>query len=164
MRVWWSAGKELGNRSKRWISMSLMTWRVSRTAIKRTGGIGSLPRLGEEQLRNRSVSHAVSYKCSELINSGTTEKKGRWRLLRQDCRRTEGSTSLVLSLNFKHKLIAGPKTLNDTQLRKELKGKDRERQYGPCLRPRYKGWGKCTQCVAKMSGDSCRFRNFRMFK
>ena len=102
--------------------------------------------------------------CPELIHSGTTEKKGRWRLLRQNCRRTEGPTSLVQSLTHKHILIAGPKTLNDTQLRKELKGKDRERQYGPCLRPRYKGWGKCTQCVAKMSGDSCRFRNFRMFK
>jgi len=36
--------------------------------------------------------------CPELIHSGTTEKKGRWRLLRQDCRRTEGSTSLVRSL------------------------------------------------------------------
>lgn len=59
---------------------------------------------------------------------------------------------------------SGPKLLTEAQLRTMLKGKSREVQVGPCLRPRYTGWGKCCQCVGKVAGDSCRFREFRIFE
>ena len=45
-----------------------------------------------------------------------------------------------------------------------LAGKQTETQISVCLRPRYEKWGKCTQCIAKLGGDACRFRNFRTFK
>ena len=53
---------------------------------------------------------------------------------------------------------------NDAQIRDYLLGKDREVQMAACLRPRYHNWGKCTQCVSKVGGDSCRFRDYRVFK
>lgn len=58
---------------------------------------------------------------------------------------------------------SGPKALTDAQIKGMLRGSTRERQMGPCLRPRYAKWGKCTQCVSKVGGDSCRFRDYRVF-
>ncbi len=54
--------------------------------------------------------------------------------------------------------------LNDAQILKSLKGKTSETQMSMCQKPRYSIWGKCTQCVAKQGGDSCRFRDYRKFK
>ncbi|WVQ77932.1 hypothetical protein IAT38_000012 [Cryptococcus sp. DSM 104549] len=56
-----------------------------------------------------------------------------------------------------------PKPLNDVQIKKKLRGQTRETQVAPCLRARYTKWGKCTQCVSKVGGDSCRFRDYRVF-
>ncbi|KAK4684539.1 hypothetical protein P7C73_g5636, partial [Tremellales sp. Uapishka_1] len=61
-------------------------------------------------------------------------------------------------------LCAGSKALTDAKIKEMLLGKTRELQMGPCLRPRYAQWGKCTQCVAKLGGDSCRFRGYRTFE
>lgn len=44
------------------------------------------------------------------------------------------------------------------------KGKTKDIQQTPCLRQRYGVWGKCVQCVAKLGGDSCRFRLTRVFE
>lgn len=55
-------------------------------------------------------------------------------------------------------------TLTDGQIKELLKGKTREVQLATCLRPRYAQWGKCTQCVSKVGGDSCRFKDYRVFK
>jgi hypothetical protein len=57
----------------------------------------------------------------------------------------------------------GARTLTDAKIKEMLKGKDKEVQLAPCIRPRYGRWGKCTQCVSKLGGDSCRFRSYRTF-
>lgn len=56
-----------------------------------------------------------------------------------------------------------PRALNDQSIKKILVGKTEEVQLGVCLRERYKKWGKCTQCVSKLGGDCCRFRDYRVF-
>lgn len=56
-----------------------------------------------------------------------------------------------------------PRALNDQSIKKFLVGKTEEVQLGICLRERYKKWGKCTQCVSKLGGDCCRFRDYRVF-
>ncbi|ORY32100.1 hypothetical protein BCR39DRAFT_524154 [Naematelia encephala] len=61
------------------------------------------------------------------------------------------------------KIHPRPKVLTDAQLKVKLLGHEKEVQVAPCLRPRYAKWGKCTQCVAKAGGDSCRFRGYRVF-
>ncbi|WWD15646.1 hypothetical protein CI109_100068 [Kwoniella shandongensis] len=61
------------------------------------------------------------------------------------------------------KIAPRPKGMTDALLKKNLQGKTREIQMAPCLRPRYAKWGKCTQCIAKIGGDSCRFRDYRVF-
>lgn len=53
--------------------------------------------------------------------------------------------------------------LTDEAIVAALKGKHWDRQMSICLRPRYGKWGKCTQCIAKVGGDSCRFRDYRIF-
>ena len=66
------------------------------------------------------------------------------------------------SLQSGAKLTSG--LMNDAQIRDYLLGKDKEVQLAACLRQRYANWGKCTQCVSKVGGDSCRFRDYRVFK
>lgn len=61
------------------------------------------------------------------------------------------------------KVAPRAKTLTDAKLKEMLRGKTREVQLAPCIRPRYGCWGKCTQCVSKIGGDQCRFRNYRVF-
>ncbi|KAL1407437.1 hypothetical protein Q8F55_006870 [Vanrija albida] len=61
------------------------------------------------------------------------------------------------------KVVPRAKTLTDVKIKEMLKGKDKEVQLAPCIRPRYGRWGKCTQCVSKVGGDSCRFRTYRTF-
>ncbi|OCF55107.1 hypothetical protein L486_07218 [Kwoniella mangroviensis CBS 10435] len=55
------------------------------------------------------------------------------------------------------------KGMSDAMIKKLLKGRTKEVQLASCQRPRYGKWGKCTQCIAKLGGDSCRFRDFRTF-
>lgn len=59
--------------------------------------------------------------------------------------------------------IPGGKVLTDEAIVAALKGKHWDRQMSICIRPRYGKWGKCTQCIAKVGGDSCRFRDYRIF-
>ncbi|BEJ16184.1 hypothetical protein CspHIS471_0507890 [Cutaneotrichosporon sp. HIS471] len=61
------------------------------------------------------------------------------------------------------KVAPRARTLPDARLRALVRGKDKELQLAPCIRKRYDPWGKCTQCVSKIGGDSCRFRNYRVF-
>ncbi|CAK9781514.1 unnamed protein product [Cutaneotrichosporon oleaginosum] len=61
------------------------------------------------------------------------------------------------------KVAPRARTLTDTRLKALVRGKRRELQLAPCIRKRYGPWGKCTQCVSKIGGDSCRFRNYRVF-
>lgn len=61
------------------------------------------------------------------------------------------------------KVAPRAKTLSEMRLKAMVRGKTRETQLAPCIRPRYGKWGKCTQCVSKIGGDSCRFRNYRIF-
>ncbi|WWC61433.1 uncharacterized protein I303_104017 [Kwoniella dejecticola CBS 10117] len=61
------------------------------------------------------------------------------------------------------KIVPRAKMLSDAMVKKLLKGKTTEVQMSACQRPRYGKWGKCTQCIAKLGGDSCRFRDFRTF-
>ncbi|KAK8870060.1 hypothetical protein IAR55_000630 [Kwoniella newhampshirensis] len=61
------------------------------------------------------------------------------------------------------KIAPRPKAVKDVDVKKMLQGKTREIQMAPCQRPRYAKWGKCTQCIAKVGGDSCRFRDYRVF-
>jgi hypothetical protein len=53
--------------------------------------------------------------------------------------------------------------MTDQRLQNAIKGQTTELQCQPCLRDRYMPWGKCVQCIAKIGGDSCRFRNYRRF-
>ncbi|GMK55738.1 hypothetical protein CspeluHIS016_0207940 [Cutaneotrichosporon spelunceum] len=61
------------------------------------------------------------------------------------------------------KVAPRARTLPDARLKALVRGKDKEIQLAPCIRKRYGPWGKCTQCVSKIGGDSCRFRNYRVF-
>ncbi|WVQ70399.1 uncharacterized protein L199_008626 [Kwoniella botswanensis] len=61
------------------------------------------------------------------------------------------------------KIAPRAKGMSDAMIKKLLKGKTKEVQLASCQRPRYGKWGKCTQCIAKLGGDSCRFRDFRTF-
>jgi hypothetical protein len=53
--------------------------------------------------------------------------------------------------------------MTDQRLREAVKGRAAELQAQPCIRGRYSRWGKCVQCIAKVGGDSCRFRDYRQF-
>lgn len=70
----------------------------------------------------------------------------------------------LLTYQFQDLLGSGAKVISDAQVIKSLKGQTRDIQMSPCLRPRYAKWGKCTQCISKHGGDSCRFRDFRVFE
>ena len=59
--------------------------------------------------------------------------------------------------------LTGVKPMTDARIKEVLKGKTEEYQMATCLRPRYKQWGKCTQCIQKNGGDSCRFKDVRVF-
>jgi hypothetical protein len=76
---------------------------------------------------------------------------------------TRGGATLTPMKLPERKLGTKLKNYNEAQIRAMLRGKWIERQIGTCQRPRYAKWGKCTQCVAKVGGDSCRFRDFRVF-
>ncbi|ORX39603.1 hypothetical protein BD324DRAFT_614310 [Kockovaella imperatae] len=62
------------------------------------------------------------------------------------------------------KIAPRAKVIIESQIKEHLLGKEFDVQITPCLRPRYAPWGKCTQCVSKSGGDSCRFRDFRKFR
>ncbi|WVN88947.1 uncharacterized protein L203_104162 [Cryptococcus depauperatus CBS 7841] len=61
------------------------------------------------------------------------------------------------------KVTTRGKIMSESQIRKLLLGKSHEFQLAPCQRPRYAKWGKCTQCISKLPGDCCRFRDYRVF-
>lgn len=76
-----------------------------------------------------------------------------------------GSTGATLTPIAAPERKSGNKVIkySETQIKAKLRGRLSERQMATCQRPRYAKWGKCTQCVAKAGGDSCRFREFRVF-
>ena len=76
-----------------------------------------------------------------------------------------GSASATLTPGKPPERVRGTKlkAYNETQIRALLQGRTTETQLATCQRPRYAKWGKCTQCVAKNGGDTCRFRDFRVF-
>jgi len=67
------------------------------------------------------------------------------------------------SITRAHRVL-GAKVLSEEKIIQILKGQTRDRQMAMCLRVRYAKWGKCTQCIAKLGGDSCRFKDFRVFR
>ncbi|KAL7412661.1 hypothetical protein BDY24DRAFT_416039 [Mrakia frigida] len=56
------------------------------------------------------------------------------------------------------------KIWTDEQIAESLLGKITETQMGTCKRNRYARFPKCTQCIAHITGDSCRFRSWRTFQ
>lgn len=75
---------------------------------------------------------------------------------------SESSLAVILR-KFAHG-VSESKVWSDAHIQKFLTGRTREVQLGGCLKPRYAKWGKCTQCIAKLGGDSCRFRDYRVFQ
>ncbi|TYJ55524.1 hypothetical protein B9479_003796 [Cryptococcus floricola] len=72
-------------------------------------------------------------------------------------------TGTGLKVKGPEKVPTRAKIITEAQRKKILKGQTIEVQMSPCQRPIYAAWGKCTQCISKVSGDMCRFRDFRVF-
>ncbi|OCF44720.1 hypothetical protein I317_01409 [Kwoniella heveanensis CBS 569] len=79
-------------------------------------------------------------------------------------KRLDAASGIKISDKPPEKIAPRPKSLTDGAIKKLLAGKTKEVQLAACQRPRYAKWGKCTQCIAKLGGDSCRFRDYRTFE
>ncbi|WVR04951.1 hypothetical protein IAU60_001963 [Kwoniella sp. DSM 27419] len=79
-------------------------------------------------------------------------------------KKLDAASGIKISDKPPDKIAPRPKAFTDVQIKKLLHGQTRELQLAQCQRPRYAKWGKCTQCIAKVGGDSCRFRDYRTFE
>lgn len=147
----------------------------SSAALRRTRATSSSASLHHDELaRRRGQSPSRSEDRDELGSDGG-EKRERYKrrkgldgkLIRASARpRKRIDKQLQIERHGQRppeKVAPRAKTLSEMRLKAMVRGKTRETQLAPCIRPRYGQWGKCTQCVSKIGGDSCRFRNYRIF-
>lgn len=136
--------------------------------------VGSEPHVASTR-RRKGKSPSVSEDRDELHSSDGGERRERYKrqkgldgkLIRRSNRpRKRLDKQLQIERHGDkppEKVAPRAKTLSDQRLKAMVRGKTREVQLAPCIRQRYGKWGKCTQCVSKIGGDSCRFRNYRIF-
>ncbi|WWD01723.1 hypothetical protein V866_008669 [Kwoniella sp. B9012] len=105
----------------------------------------------EEGRRNKRVK--VNGRLIKANGSGSGKKK----------RSADSESTPKAPDKATEKIAPRAKGMSDAMIKKLLKGTTKEVQLASCQRPRYGKWGKCTQCIAKLGGDSCRFRDFRTF-
>ncbi|WWC85206.1 uncharacterized protein L201_000065 [Kwoniella dendrophila CBS 6074] len=98
------------------------------------------------------------YKKQKVGNGKAKAKKGPGTKKRLDA-----TSGIKVSDKPPEKITPRGKGMSDAVIKQQALGKTKEVQVSTCQRPRYGVWGKCTQCIAKVGGDSCRFRDLRSF-
>jgi hypothetical protein len=145
----------------------------SNAAIRRARGLSTSASPAPDARGTRRRSFARSE--TDDLESDGGEKRERYKrrkgldgkLIRASARpRKRIDKQLQIERNGQkppEKVAPRARTLTENRLKALVRGKKRELQLAPCIRKRYDPWGKCTQCVSKIGGDSCRFRNYRVF-
>lgn len=157
------------------LAPELQTWppESSNAALRRARGLsGSASPAPDERGRRRRSSGRSD---TDDLESDGGEKRERYKrrkgldgkLIRASARpRKRIDKQLQIERHGQkppEKVAPRARTLPEARLKALVRGKKRELQLAPCIRKRYDPWGKCTQCVSKIGGDSCRFRNYRVF-
>ncbi|WWC69738.1 uncharacterized protein I206_103681 [Kwoniella pini CBS 10737] len=126
---------------------------------------------GKEQDPSYKGDHSPQTEISVIRGNKKPNKRhkangsenGSTKPIKGSKKRLDAASGIKVSDKPPEKITPRAKMFSDAMVKKLLKGKTKEVQMASCQRPRYGKWGKCTQCIAKIGGDSCRFRDFRSF-